>query len=85
MKLSQLRPRIPAKKEIGITVVSPEHWPLPWYLREYTHVGYWGHVVPTSEPIVIALQSQIAQVERQLGGRYRAVQHTCSCGPAIRW
>ncbi|HEY2171767.1 MAG TPA: flippase activity-associated protein Agl23 [Candidatus Angelobacter sp.] len=61
----------PAKKDIGITVVSPEHWPLPWYLREYTHVGYWGHVVDTSEPIVIALQPQVPEVERQLGKQYR--------------
>jgi uncharacterized protein (TIGR03663 family) len=61
----------PAKKEIGIAVVSPEHWPLPWYLREYTRVGYWGHLVPTSEPIVIAHKSQMPQVERQLGSQYR--------------
>jgi uncharacterized protein (TIGR03663 family) len=61
----------PAKKEIGITVVSPEHWPLPWYLREYTHVGYWGRIVPTSEPIVIALQPQASELERQLGESYR--------------
>ena len=61
----------PAKKDIGITVDSPEHWPLPWYLREYTHVGYFGHIVPTSEPIVIAHQSQVEEVARQLGGKYR--------------
>ena len=61
----------PAKKDIGITVVSPEHWPLPWYLREYTHVGYWGHIVDTSEPIVIALKPQVPEVERQLGKEYR--------------
>ena len=61
----------PAKKEIGITIMSPEHWPLPWYLRDYTRVGYWGKVVPTSEPIVIALQSQEAEVEQQLGSQYR--------------
>jgi len=61
----------PAKKDIGITVVSPEHWPLPWYLREYPHVGYWGHVVDTQEPIVIALQPQVPEVERQLGKQYR--------------
>jgi uncharacterized protein (TIGR03663 family) len=61
----------PAKKEIGITMMSPEHWPLPWYLREYTHVGYWGHIVDTSEPIVIALQSQVPEVERRLGSQYR--------------
>jgi predicted membrane-bound mannosyltransferase len=60
----------PAKKEIGITVMSPEHWPLPWYLREYTHVGYWGRIVDTSEPIVIALKPQSAQVAQQLAGKY---------------
>ncbi|HEX4606177.1 MAG TPA: flippase activity-associated protein Agl23 [Candidatus Angelobacter sp.] len=61
----------PAKKDIGITVMSPEHWPLPWYMREYPHVGYWGRIVPTSEPIVIALKSQAPQVQQQLGGAYR--------------
>ena len=61
----------PAKKAIGITVMSPEHWPMPWYLREYPNVGYWGHIVPTSEPIVIALNSQADEVARQLGGGYR--------------
>jgi uncharacterized protein (TIGR03663 family) len=61
----------PVKKDIGITVVSPEHWPMPWYLRDYTHVGYWGHLVQTSEPIVIVLESQVPEVERQLGENYR--------------
>ena len=61
----------PANKDIGITVMSPEHWPLPWYLRDYPHVGYWGRVVDTSEPIVIALQPQVPEVKRQLGKGYR--------------
>jgi predicted membrane-bound mannosyltransferase len=61
----------PAKKDIGITVMSPEHWPLPWYLREYKNVGYWGRIVPTSEPIVIALQPQVPEVQSQLGKEYR--------------
>jgi uncharacterized protein (TIGR03663 family) len=61
----------PAKKNIHITVDSPEHWPLPWYLREYPNVGYFGHIVPTSEPIVIAHESQVEEVTRQLGGKYR--------------
>jgi len=61
----------PAKKDIGITVMSPEHWPMPWYLRDYTHVGYWGRIVDTSEPVVIALQSQVPEVEQQLGKDYQ--------------
>lgn len=61
----------PAKKDIGITVMSPEHWPLPWYLREYKNAGYWGRVVDTSEPIVIALKPQVIEVERKLRKDYR--------------
>jgi len=70
-EINSIAARNPARKDIGITVVSPEHWPLPWYLREYTHVGYWGHIVPTSEPIVIALQPQTYELEQQLGADYR--------------
>jgi hypothetical protein len=44
---------------------------LPWYLREYPNVGYFGHIAPTSEPIVLAHESQVEEVTRQLGARYR--------------
>jgi uncharacterized protein (TIGR03663 family) len=61
----------PAGKNIGIVVMSPEHWPLPWYLRNYTHVGYWGKVIDTSEPILVVHENQLEEVERRLGYRYR--------------
>lgn len=60
----------PAHQKIGITVMSPEHWPLPWYLRDYPNAGYWGKIVPTSEPIVIAREDQLKDVEQQLGNNY---------------
>ena len=63
----------PAGKEIGITVMSPEYWPMPWYLRDYTHTGFWGHVVPTTEPMIIALQTQKAEVEEKFGDKYRLI------------
>jgi uncharacterized protein (TIGR03663 family) len=61
----------PAGKNIGIVVMSPEHWPLPWYLRNYTHVGYWGKVIDTSEPILVVHENQVEEVERRLGYSYR--------------
>ncbi len=61
----------PAGKDIGISVLSPEHWPMPWYLRDYPNVGYFGHVVPTTQPIVIALQPQVPEVQQMLGPAYR--------------
>jgi len=63
----------PAGKDIGIVVMSPEHWPLPWYLRNYTHVGYWGKVIDTSEPILIVHENQVEEVERRLDDHYRRV------------
>ena len=63
----------PAGKEIGITEMSPEYWPMPWYLRDYGHTGYWGHIEATNEPIIIAHQSQKAQIQEQFGDRYRLI------------
>lgn len=57
----------------GITLVSPEYWPLPWYLRDYTRVGYHGRMTPSSEPIIIARQDQAAEVETTFGDRYQQI------------
>lgn len=45
-------------KDIYLQVLSPEHdyWPLPWYLRKYSNVGWWDHVdmeTPLA-PLIIA-------------------------------
>jgi uncharacterized protein (TIGR03663 family) len=63
----------PAGREIGITVMSPEHWPLPWYLRDYSHAGYFGKVVDSSEPMLIVHENQVAEVERKLGSKYHLI------------
>ncbi len=63
--------RNPQGKKIGVVVASPEHWPLPWYLREYPNCGYYGRVVPTSEPVIVALQSQSDEIEAKMGAQYR--------------
>src|SRR5215212_9524194 len=38
----------------GITIVSPDYWPLPWYFPNFTRVGYYGRMAAASEPIIIA-------------------------------
>ncbi|HVQ39301.1 MAG TPA: flippase activity-associated protein Agl23 [Pyrinomonadaceae bacterium] len=60
--------------ETGITIVSPEYWPLPWYLRDFNRVGYHGRMVVTTEPVVIASQTQLDEVESSLGDRYQRIQ-----------
>ena len=57
----------------GITIVSPEYWPLPWYFRNYTRVGYYGRLAQATEPIIIANENQKADVEANYGEVYRQV------------
>jgi uncharacterized protein (TIGR03663 family) len=52
--------------QTGISVVSPDYWPLPWYLREYTKVGYFGKTTRSTEPILICSESQ----EEELKSHY---------------
>jgi uncharacterized protein (TIGR03663 family) len=57
----------------GITIVSPDYWPLPWYLRDYTAVGYHGRMTSSTEPVIIASEIQEAEVQTNFGDRYQQV------------
>jgi predicted membrane-bound mannosyltransferase len=59
--------------QTGITIVSPDYWPLPWYLRNYSRVGYFGRMAASVEPIIIARTDQKEQVEASFGGLYEQV------------
>lgn len=59
--------------QTGITIVSPDYWPLPWYLRDYSRVGYYGRMSDSNEPIIIASEGQIAEVQQRFGSRYQQV------------
>jgi len=51
-----------------------EQWPLPWYLRRMTRVGYWARaseaVTPEEAPVIVASQENAAAVDATLGDRY---------------
>ena len=58
----------------GITIVSPDYWPLPWYLRNYNRVGYYGRMAASSEPIIIANANQKAEIDENFGQLYEQVE-----------
>ena len=58
----------------GISIISPDYWPLPWYFRNFTRVGYYGRMAATTEPIIIANENQRVDVERNFGELYRQVE-----------
>jgi uncharacterized protein (TIGR03663 family) len=45
-------------KDTGVVVVSPDYWPLPWYLRDYPKAGFYGQIVDTEEAMVLANVNQ---------------------------
>ncbi len=57
----------------GITIVSPDYWPLPWYFRNFSRVGYFGRIAASTEPIIIANENQKEEIERTFGLLYRQV------------
>lgn len=73
-EIDQLAQRSHQGSEMGITIVSPDYWPLPWYLRDYNRVGYYGRMSPSTEPVIIAKQDQAAEVQATFGDRYQQIQ-----------
>ncbi len=69
-RLNQIAVRNRSGVRTNMTIAAANYWPLSWYLRDYPNVGYWGHVVPTREAVVIAEESQQAELAPILGDRY---------------
>jgi uncharacterized protein (TIGR03663 family) len=57
-------------RDTGIVLVTPDYWPLPWYLRDYKRAGFFGRIVPTEEPIVIAKVDQEAELGAEFAAAY---------------
>jgi len=57
----------------GITIVSPDYWPLPWYFRNFTRVGYYGRMAASTEPVIIANANQKDEVDTNFGHLYEQV------------
>ena len=66
--------------QTGITIVSPDYWPLPWYFRNFSRVGYFGRMAASSEPILIANENQKPEIETNFGELYRQVPSKAADG-----
>ncbi len=72
-EIDKIADRTKRGSKMGITIVSSDYWPLPWYLRDYTGVGYHGRMTSTTEPVIIASESQGAEVQTNFGANYQQV------------
>ncbi len=60
-------------RDTGIVIVSPDYWPLPWYLRDYPRAGFFGSIVETQEAEIVANVNQEAELAPAIADRYHAV------------
>jgi len=62
-------------ERMPVTVIAPpdEQWPLPWYLRTMTSVGYWTDATNSPDlnaPVVVASIAHAEMLDATLGDRY---------------
>jgi len=69
-EIDKVSKRMGTGTDTGIAIVSPDYWPLPWYLRDYKKVGYYQQIVATTEPIIIGSTAQEEQLKQTYGDRY---------------
>jgi len=59
--------------DTGVVFVTPDYWPLPWYLRDYPKAGFFGSIVPTEEAMIVANVNQEAELAPAVAGKYDRV------------
>ncbi len=80
-KIEELAQRAGTGRKTDIEIIANEYWPMPWYLREYEHAGFYGYLekddgtlVSVNGAMVISSESQEiekpAQLQKVLGDRY---------------
>lgn len=62
-------------KDATIEIVSPDYWPMTWYLVDYKHANFFGSLIDAnaSEMIVAKKDDQDAEVIRRYSTHYKYV------------
>ncbi|HEY5074408.1 MAG TPA: flippase activity-associated protein Agl23 [Pyrinomonadaceae bacterium] len=79
-EIDRISKRLGTGPDTGIALVSPDYWPLPWYLRDYKKVGSYQQIVPTNEPMIIGSMAQEEQLKETYGDRYVLVSSKADDG-----
>jgi uncharacterized protein (TIGR03663 family) len=70
---------------VNVAVENQEYWPLPWYVRDYKHIGYTGHVGETTDAVIIVKVTQVPEVEKLFGSRYQRVGGEYTLRPGVEF
>ena len=80
-----IAPYAPEKHDMLIRIITPglNYWPLPWYLRHFSNVGYWGDVPEDCDaPMVVTTAKLAPEVHARLKSKYQSENY--GLRPGIR-
>ena len=62
-------------KKVKIEIVSPDYWPMPWYMNDYPNAAFSGRPVDatTAEMIVAKKEEQEAEVVSRYASHYKYI------------
>jgi len=61
----------PDGRSMRVHFITPDYWPLPYYLRKFQQVGYWSEIPATPDAPVIVVSSEMQEkLEPLLRDRY---------------
>src|SRR5438128_12570770 len=70
-QIDRIAKQLKTGNDTGVSIVSPDYWPLPWYFRDYKRVGYYQQIVPATEPVIIGSVAEEEQMKSTYGDRYQ--------------
>ena len=76
-KVQELGHVDPAGNRMLIKVVAPDddYWPLPWYLRQFRQVGWWGKLpADPFAPVMIISEKLHAELDERSHQKWLMVQ-----------
>jgi len=72
-EINAIASRSGSGRQITIMVTSRDYWPLPWYLQDYSYVGYPGRIMQANVELIVASESQERELIPLLADHYRRV------------
>lgn len=74
-KIEEFADRGGKGKNTKIQIVSPDYWPLVWYLRDYPNAGFFGRMTEAdgADMIVAKKEEQDAEVIRRFSANYEYI------------
>ncbi len=76
----------PDRQDLLVKVIAEDCWPLPWYLRQLSRVGYWEEVPDQPDAAVIICDAGLQEdLDRRLQDKYQVNAYGLRAPASVLW